>query len=195
MTKKIFIWVAHPNPTSLCASLADNYQAAAQTTGAEIRRMNLSEMTFNTDTFEGYTGDQTALAPDLKTWQDNMIWADHILLVHPYWWASMPSKAKAVLDQALLPGFGFKYHEKGMGWDKLLKGRTGDAIITSDTPPWLDSLLYRKPGRRVIKNQIFDFVGIKAKTIVQFGSVKLNGKKRISSWLKRASDMGTIAAK
>lgn len=194
MTKKIFIWVAHPNQSSLCASLADSYQTAAQTAGAEIRRMNLSEMSFGADTFKGYTGERAELAPDLKTWQENILWADHVLFVHPYWWAAMPAQAKAVLDQALLPGFAFKYHDKGMGWDKLLEGRTGDAIITSDTPPWLDTIIYNKPARRVIKNQVFSFVGIKPKNIVQFGSVKFNGGKNIPKWLKRSSDMGARAA-
>lgn len=116
MTKKIFIWVAHPNQSSLCASLADNYQQAAEIAGAETRRMDLSEMSFSMDTFKGYDGKRAALAPDLNTWQENMLWADHVLFVHPYWWAAMPAQAKAVLDQALLPGFGFKYHDKGMGW-------------------------------------------------------------------------------
>lgn len=82
-----------------------------------------------------------------------------------------------------------------MGWDKLLKGRTGDAIITSDTPPWFDTLYYGNPARRVIKNQVFDFVGIKPKTIIQFGSVIFNGQKNISKWLKRSSDMGAKAAR
>ena len=194
MTKKIFIWVGHPNTSSLCASLADNYQQGAQTAGAEIRRMNLSEMTLNAEAFKGYDGKRLALAPDLKEWQENLLWADHVLFVHPYWWAAMPAQAKAVLDQGLLPGFAFKYHDKGMGWDKLLKGRTGDAIITSDTPPWLDTIYYRKPGRRVIKNQVFDFVGIKPKAIVQFGSVKFNGSKNIPKWLDRATKMGAKAA-
>ncbi|MAI44822.1 MAG: hypothetical protein CBC34_002735 [Hyphomicrobiaceae bacterium TMED74] len=34
-------------------------------------------------------------------WQENIAWADHILIVHPYWWGAMPTKAKAVLDRAL----------------------------------------------------------------------------------------------
>lgn len=193
MTKRIFIWVAHPKAGSLCKGLADSYQAGVERSGAEVRRINLSDMSFDMN-FEGYGENIRALEPDLLEWQENVGWADHLFFVHPYWWAAMPTKAKAVLDRALTPGFGFKYHRKGMGWDKLLKGKTADAIITSDTPPLLDTFLYRKPARRVMENQVLGFCGIKVKNIVQFGSVKTASPKKIESWIEGVERMGVKAA-
>ena len=102
MTKKIFVWSAHPRAGSLSDALADAYAAGAEQDGAEVRQLNLSDMTFGTD-FPGYTDTTPPLEPDLKAWQDNISWADHLFFVHPYWWGAMPSKAKAVLDRALLP--------------------------------------------------------------------------------------------
>jgi NAD(P)H dehydrogenase (quinone) len=81
-----------------------------------------------------------------------------------------------------------------VAWDKLLKGRTADAIITSDTPPLLDTLLYRRPARRVIRNQVPGFCGIRAKRIIQFGSVKLASPEKIAGWLRRSQRMGVLAA-
>ncbi|MDH3239192.1 MAG: NAD(P)H-dependent oxidoreductase [Alphaproteobacteria bacterium] len=193
MTKRVFIWVAHPRSGSLCEGIADAYQAGAGRAGADIRRLNLSEMAFAPE-FDGYGDDMPPLEPDLRAWQDGIAWADHLLFVHPYWWGAMPTRAKAVLDRALIPGFGFTYHRKGVAWDKLLSGRTADAIITSDTPPLLDTLLYRKPARRVIRNQVLGFCGIKAKRVVQFGPVKTAPAKRIANWLDRAERMGLTAA-
>ena len=193
MNKRIFIWVAHPKPDSLCARIASAYETGAGKNCAEVRRMDLSSMKFETD-FDGYGDHAPPLEADLRTWQRNIHWADHIMIVHPYWWGAMPTKAKAVLDRALTPGFAFKYHGKGMGWDKLLSGKTADAIITSDTPPLLDTLLYRKPARRVIKNQVLGFCGIQAKKIVQFGSVKLSPPEKIERWISRAERMGLKAA-
>ncbi len=190
--KKVFIWVANPKTGSLSSGLAKAYAKGAEARGAEVRIMELSDMNFVAE-FEGYTG-RKELAPDLVAWQEAVAWADHVSIIYPYWWGSMPTKAKAVLDMALVPGFGFKYHDSGLKWDKLLKGRTGDAIITSDTPPWLDTLLYRKPGRRVIKNQVLDFVGIKPQKIVQFGSVVSASEKKIGRWLGKAEQMGARAA-
>lgn len=193
MAKRIFIWVAHPKPGSLNAALAERYAQGATAQGAEVRIMNLSDMQFDTE-FVGHHGKTAPLAPDLQTWQDNVGWADHVLIVHPYWWGAMPARAKAVLDMALLPGFGFKYHGRGMGWDKLLSGRTGDAIITSDTPPLLDTLLYRRPARRVMRNQVMKFCGIAPRAIVQMGSIKLAKAGQVDKWLARAQRMGAAAA-
>ncbi len=190
--KRVFIWVAHPKPGSLSEGIADAYQAGVEASGAQVRRMDLSEMTF-TANFDGYR-EAPALEPDLLAWQEAMAWADHVMIVHPYWWGAMPTLAKAVLDRALTPGFAYKYHGKGMGWDKLLTGKTGDAIITSDTPPLIDTLIYRKPARRVIKNQVLGFCGIKSRKIVQFGSVKLADPKKIQRWIGAAHRMGASAA-
>ena len=193
MAKRIFVWVAHPKADSLCEGMADAYQAAVAGSGAEVRRMNLSDMSFDMN-FEGYGESALTLEPDLMEWQENVRWADHLLFVHPYWWGSMPTKAKAVLDRALTPGFGFTYHRKGVNWDKLLKGKTADVMITSDTPPLLDTILYRKPGRRVMKNQILGFCGVQTKNVVQFGSVKTASPEKISSWIERAGRLGVKAA-
>ena len=194
MTNRIFIWVAHPRPRSLCAAIADAYQAGAEANGSPVRRMDLSEMSFEMDGFSGYDETTPALEPDLKTWQDNVAWAEHLLFVHPYWWGGMPTKAKAVLDRALEPGFGFKYHSRGVKWDKLLTGKSADAIITSDTPPLIDTLIYRKPARRVMKNQVLGFCGIKTRSIVQFGSVKTASDQKIFHWIGKAGRMGASAA-
>ena len=106
----------------------------------------------------------------------------------------MPSKAKAVLDRALTSGFGYKYRQKGMGWDKLLSGRTADAVITSDTPPLIDTFIYHRPARRVTKNQVLGFCGIKTRNVVQFGSVKLADPKKISGWICKAEQLVARAA-
>lgn len=193
MPKRIFIWVAHPKSESLCGGLADAYQAGGTSSGSELRRIDLCDMSFD-PAFEGYGDRMPPLEPDLQAWQDSIAWADHLLFVHPYWWGAMPTKAKAVLDRALTPGFGYKYREKGVAWDKLLKGKTADVIITSDTPPMLDTLLYRKPARRVMKNQVLGFCGIKTKRMVQFGSVKLADDAKIGKWIGRAGRMGAMAA-
>ncbi len=193
MAQRIFIWTAHPKAGSLCEGVADAYQAGVEARGADVRRINLSAMSFAMD-FNGYGENASPLEPDLLAWQGALAWSDHVLIVHPYWWGAMPTKAKAVLDRALTPGFGFKYHSKGMGWDKLLKGRSADVIITSDTPPLIDSLIYKKPARRVMKNQVLDFCGIETKKVVQFGSVKLASPKKIKNWIARARQMGARAA-
>ena len=189
MSKKVFVWVAHPRETSLCASLAERYLIGAQEAGAQTRRMDLSQMDFVAGGPE-----DAPLEPDLLEWQRNVEWCDHLLVVHPYWWAAMPARAKSVFDRGLAPGFAYKYRARGVKWDKLLEGRSADGIITSDTPPWMDSLFNRKPGRRVLKSGVLAFCGFDIGKIVQFGSVKLADEGKIANWLNKAGEMGRRAA-
>lgn len=193
MTRRIFLWVAHPRQESLSTALAEAYGAGATGAGAEVRRQDLSEMHFST-AFEGYGPKRPPLEPDLVAWQENVQWADHIFIVHPYWWGAMPARAKSVLDRALTPGFGYKYHKTGLGWDKLLSGRTADVLITSDTPPLFDRLLYGMPGRNVMKNQVLGFCGIKCKTVRQIGPIKTAKPEKIDRWLKETKALGRTAA-
>ena len=190
---KIFIWHAHARRDSFCGALADAYAKGAEAKGAEVRRQDLEDMDFDTQ-FQGY-GREQALPDDLVQWQDHIRWADHVVFVSPYWWGGLPGRAKAVLDTALLPGFGFKYHKgKKVAWDKLLEGKTGDGLITSDTPPWLDTMVYRKPGRRVMRNQVFKFCGIKPRQVRQLGSIKMSTPEKRAKWLAQAEAMGAGAA-
>ena len=193
MPTRIFIWVAHPKRDSLCGALADAYAEAARDSGAEVRMIALGDMDFD-PRMEGYSKDR-ALEPDLLEWQQAIAWADHIMVIHHYWWGSMPAMARGVLDRALTPGFGYKYHARGVAWDRLLAGRTADIIITSDTPPLLDRVLYAQPGRRVLKDQILGFCGIKVMKTIQFGSVKLAKPAKIRGWIKKVRQLGTKRAR
>ncbi|WP_370337038.1 NAD(P)H-dependent oxidoreductase [Parvularcula marina] len=189
MTKHIFIWVAHPREASLSTGLAEAYAAGARRAGAEVRIQGLWDMAFE-PRMKGFGKDMPALEPDLIQWQQNIAWADHIVVIHPYWWGQMPGLARAVLDRGLTPGFAFKYHARGVKWDKLLEGRTADIVITSDTPPLLDRVFYGQPGLRVLKKQVLEFCGIKVRKALQFGSVKLAGTEKILSWKTRMEKLG-----
>lgn len=193
MSEHVFIWVAHPGEGSFNHALADAYEKGARESGAEVQRMDLSEMTFST-AFTGYAA-APELEQDLLDWQDRLRWADRVFIVHPLWWGAMPALAKTVLDRALTSGFAYKYRKgPGIKWDKLLEGKVGDAIITADTPAWIDTWLYRKPARRVLKNQVLDFCGIKPRSIKFFGSVKLSDEPKRERWLSEARAMGARSA-
>jgi putative NADPH-quinone reductase len=155
--------------------------------------MDLSNMSFDLNT-DGYLDETPPLEPDLLAWQEAVRWADHLMIIHPYWWGSMPTKAKAVIDRALSPGFAFKYHRRGVAWDKLLAGKTADVFITSDTPPLLDTLLYWRAGRRVLRNQVLGFCGVKTRRTIQFGSVKTATPQKIRAWIDRVHTLGARAA-
>ena len=194
MSANIFIWVGHPRRTSLSHGLADAYETSAIAAGAEVRRMNLSDMTFDTDLTEGYHSRKT-LEPCLEKWRESTAWADHLVWLYPQWWGGMPAKMKGVVDRSFLPGFAMRYHDKGPWWDRLLSGRSADIFMTSDAPIIFDSMSYGRAAKNQVEKTVLNFAGVKPRKTFQFGPVKTASAKQVDSWLTTASKRGERMAR
>lgn len=119
--------------------------------------------------------------------QNAITWSDHIVLVYPIWWGSLPALLKGMFDRVFLPGFAFKYREGSHFLDKLLTGRSAHAIATMDTPPWYFKLVYRSPGHHQIRKTILEFSGIKPVKITSFGPMLNATEAKRADWLKQVS--------
>lgn len=188
--KKVFILLGHPDNASLMGALADAYEKGALEAGHEVRRQNVGDMQFDPILHKGYKVIQ-ALEPDLLTFQENVKWADHILIPYPNWWCTMPALLKGVFDRAWLPGFAFRFNKKGTGWEQLLKGKTGRIIIGAATP-WLTTHVLFGDFTNELSRATLGFAGIKAKITVFSPSEKVSQKTR-TAWLEKVRKMGTRA--
>lgn len=183
MTKKIYILMGNPDKEgTLSSQIADTYEEAAKAAGHEVRRANIGDLQFDPILHKGYKVIQP-LEPDLLKVQEDMKWADHFVLVYPVWWSSMPALLKGFIDRAWIPGFAFHFHKDGMGWDKMLHGRTARLIILSKSWPVMIMALFGDYTNE-ISRAILGFSGFKVKLTEVGMSEKLTEAQK-AKWMKK----------
>lgn len=186
---RTLIILGHPDKKSLCSAIADSYERGAREKGGEVERINLHELSFNTNLKQGYKVVQT-LEPDLLEAQRLLKWATHIVIVFPVWWGSVPALLKGFLDRTLLPGFAFKYRENSNGWDRLLSGKSARLFVTSDAPSWWLYLNYFHPAVNMMKKVVLEFCGVSPVSVVSFDSIRDASEKKIEKILYKSFRAG-----
>ena len=179
---RIFILLGHTDSATLSGAFADSYETHARAAGHELRRQNIGEMHFDPILHEGYNSIQQ-LEPDLKDFQENIRWAEHIVIIYPTWWSTMPAMLKGLLDRAWLPHFAFNFADHGLTWKKLLTGRTARIITSSNTNPWLLRFMYGSPTT-ILDLAILRFSGIRARSI-DFGPSERASDKTRAQWIRK----------
>lgn len=189
--KKIYILQGNPDTHTLTQALADAYEAGALEAGYEVRRQNIAEMQFDPILHRGYKVIQE-LEPDLKTFQANVRWADHLVVLYPNWWCTMPALLKGLFDRAWLPGFAFKFYDNGLGWHQLLKGKTARVVICAASPALLIRVLFGDFTNELARATL-GFAGIRTRVTVFSPSEKASDQRR-AAWIAQVKGMGNRAA-
>lgn len=189
MTKKIFILLGHPDKETSAGMFADAYQRGAIAGGHEVRRTNIGELSFDPILHKGYKEIQ-ALEPDLVKVQEDIKWADHIVILYPNWWITMPAILKGFFDRAWLPGFAFSFMKDGSNnWKKLLSGRTGRVVITMDNGHFWTHWHFGDYTNEIRKG-ILEFSGIKPVHLTQISPMKGMSPEKKATWAKKLEVLG-----
>ncbi len=180
--RKVFILLGHPDNDSFNCTLVDEYQRGAEEVGHEVRRMNISDMKFDPILHHGYRLIQE-LEPDLKSFQENMRWCEHFIVFYPSWWSTMPALLKGLFDRVWLPGFAYSFTSE-FTWKKLLKGRSATMVVTSDTIPLAQRILFGDTTNE-LKRGILWFAGFGPIYVRKFGYLKHFGSTGRRERIKR----------
>ncbi len=188
--KKILIINGHPDRESFNFALAEAYKKGALASNAEVKEIVVRDLNFNPNLQFGYRK-RTELEPDLLEAQQKIRWADHIVLVYPVWWGSIPALFKGFFDRVFLPGFAFQKRENSVWWDKLLVNKSARIICTLDQPAWYYWLVYRQPSTYAMKKLTLQFTGIKPVRVTTIGPIRLSKDTYRANWLKKVEALGS----
>ena len=189
--KKIFILLGHPDNDSLNCTLADEYQRGGEEMGHEGRRMNISEIQFDPILHHGYRLIQE-LEPDLLAFQENVRWCEHFVIFYPSWWSTMPAILKGLIDRTWLPGFAYQFTHGGNLWKKLLGGRSATMLITSDTAPLIQRIVFCDTTNELRKGILW-FAGFSPIRVYKFGYLKHFGIWRRERMKRKVYNLGRKA--
>lgn len=189
MQKKIVIINGHPDRESFNFGIAGAYRKEAEKSGAEVREIVIADLDFNPNLEFGYRK-RTLLEPDLlKAWEI-ILWADHLVWIHPVWWGGLPARAKGFIDRVFLPGRAFSYRKDSVFWDKLLKGKTARIITTLDQPGWFYRLWFGKPSVNQLRKSTLQFCGITPVRVTYLGVIRISNEIQRAKWLAKAGRLG-----
>ncbi len=187
--KRVLIINGHPHRDSFCNALAKAYKKGTEVSKVECELISLIDLEFSPVLRYGYKK-RTKLEPDLKKMWDLIIKSDHLVFIYPNWWGTYPALLKGFIDRLFLPGFAFEYQEKSPFPKKLLTGKTARLIVTTDTPNWYYSLIYRAPGHNSMKKSILGFCGIKPVKITTLVDVTKSTNIQRKIWLEKIENLG-----
>ena len=188
MSKKILVLLGNPDPETFSGEMANHYQAAAEEAGHEVARLNIGEMKFDPVLHNGYKEIQD-LEPDLVDFQEKVRWADHIVIVYPNWWCSMPAVLKGLFDRSWLPGFAFNFNHETGKCEQHLKGKTSRVIIIAGTHSPFMTWWKFGDFTNEIQYGILGFAGIRSEALTFGPSTKVTDEKR-KKWLDQVAKLG-----
>lgn len=187
ISKKILIVNGHPNVSSFCGGIANQYAEAAKAAGHSVEVIHLGEMHFEPSLKAAYKQSQP-LEPDLERAWNLMKDSQHLVFVFPIWWGGMPALLKGFFDRILLPGKAFKYRPGTNQCDGLLVGRIAEVFTTMDTPPWYYRWVQFEPAHRQIRHMILEFCGIKPVRITALGAIRGADEQKKRMWLAQVAE-------
>jgi putative NADPH-quinone reductase len=191
---RILVIQAHPDGSQphFCHALAHAYEEAAREAGHEVRRIDLAALDFPLLRSRA-EWDEGPLPPSLKPAQEDIAWAQHLVLFFPLWLGGMPALLKGFLEQVARPGFALARASEG-GWPKkLLTGRSARVVVTMGMPALVYRWVFRAHSVKALERNILGFVGIAPIRETLIGMVEGMSDQHRQGWLRRLATLGSQA--
>ena len=189
MAQRILVIDSHPDPdrARLCHALADAYLRGAMNAGKETRLITLAE----TPVDVLRTAVDFAAPPQsqqIKSAQEDIVWADHVVLVFPLWLGGAPALLRAFLEQVARGGFFADRARAGIR--PKLKNKSARLIVTMGMPGLIYRFIFHAHGLRNIMEGVLGFAGFAPVRATLFGAVEVCGPEKQKARLEHTRMLG-----
>jgi putative NADPH-quinone reductase len=130
----------------------------------------------------------------LKAAQDDIAWAQHVVIFFPLWLGDMPALLKAFLEQVARPGFAVGPEGARPFGHKPLSGRSARVVVTMGMPALAYRWFYRAHSVKSLERNILGFVGFAPVNETLIGLVDQLGETGVAKWQARLRKLGREAA-
>jgi putative NADPH-quinone reductase len=188
--KNILIIDGHPDAHAdhYVHALSSAYRDGARLGGHQVRGIVVSELRFPLIRTNEEFASGTPPEP-IRTAQEWLRWADHVVILFPLWLGSMPALLKAFLEQVLRPGFAF-VTGNGRQHKKLLAGKSARIIVTMGMPAWFYRWYFRAHSLKSLKRNILAMCGLRPVRACFVGAVETMNQAERGCWLSKVQRLG-----
>lgn len=193
--RRILLIQGHPDPATshLCHALAASYATGAHDAGHVVRWVQVAALDFPLLRSQ-QAWEEGALPPGLQQAQDDIRWAEHLVLFFPLWLGDMPALLKGFLEQVARPGFAFGRAGSADAFaTKGLSGRSARVVVTMGMPALVYRWYFRAHSVKSLERNVLGFVGIAPVRETLVGMVGKLGASDAGRWLDKLRRLGAQA--
>lgn len=189
--QRILLIQGHPDAVTphLCHTLAEAYAEGAEAAGHEVRWTDVARLDFPLLRSQ-QAWEHGELPPALQSAQDDIAWAEHLVLFFPLWLGDMPALLKGFLEQVARPGFAFTAEGGNPFGRKGLTGRSARVVVTMGMPALVYRWIFRAHSLRSLERNILGFVGIGPIHETLIGGVDGLGEAGVQRWRDSLAELG-----
>jgi putative NADPH-quinone reductase len=188
VSRRLLIIDGHPDadPERFVHALAEACATGAAAARHEIRRISVAEL--NLPLLRSRREWEAEPPPAVRELQDDIAWAEHLIILYPLWMGDMPAMLKGFFEQVLRPGFAIAESAKPRRHG-LLHGRSAQIVVTMGMPAFFYRFFYGAHSVKALERNILKLAGIGPVTHMLIGSVEGSAEMR-AGWREEMFALG-----
>jgi len=187
---KILVILAHPNPKSFNAAIAQIVLRTLQAGGHEVIFHDLYAENFDPVLKAAEMGKDAVLPLEIQHYCRELALAQGIIMIHPNWWGQPPALLKGWVDRVFRPEVAYRFLEGDRGEgvpEGLLRAEAALVFTTSNTAPLRELEYFGDPLQNIWQNCIFRLCGISRFLRQNFAIVVTSTPEQRREWLQQVT--------